>query len=233
MVSLRWSRKSGWIALGVAAGCALALSYLSAATAIETGKGPWVAALVFGLGLAAAAAALFADNAAPVPSRHWTAWLKPRPIAILFLAVFAGFGAMTNALTLFQPRPAVESSPGAIENGVGQILAEVKPPRITPRIRQKLPGIWGETGCRVTYRFDVREKAVTVVSLRRPSGTNPYRLVASIVSESGDELNVTGEEPEAARGMSATFTYRSNSVVERLTWNDRAGSVPLELDRCG
>lgn len=107
---------------------------------------------------------------------------------------------------------------------------------VTPqpaRVRLKLPGLWGETGCGVTYRFTLRDDALVVDSVRQPAGSNPYHLIATVTRSEGDIMEVRGERPEAARGRAATFTYASNGVIEHLTWNDQSGPVPLELDRCG
>lgn len=234
----KWSRRTGWVALLVAAGCALALAFLVTSSAIEMGKGPWVALFLFVLGALAAFTALFATESAPWDARHWTAWLKPRPIAFIFLAIFAGFGTMTNALALFEPRPAVESAPGAIETTVNAIETTAKEIREAvrpkaqepPRIARKLPGVWGEPGCAVTYRFGVTGEALTIETVLRPPNTSPWRGVATIVSKDGDVMQVRMEQPD--RGAAVTFTYLTNGVTERLRWHDQSRPVPLDLDRC-
>lgn len=220
-------------ALAVAAGCALALAFLVGSTALDKDAGPWAKAFLFLLGVIAVLAALFASSDAPVGARRWTAWLKARPIALIFVAIFAAFGVMTDALSLLAPRPAVESAPGAIEAGINEIRKAVRPKAAEPpRIRLKLPGVWGEPGCAVTYRFAIRDRALIVDSVRRPAGAPPHHLVATIIGAGGDVMNVAGEEPAAARGTAATFTYATNGVTERLMWDDQVRPVPLELDRC-
>ncbi|HEU0098735.1 MAG TPA: hypothetical protein VFQ67_08150 [Allosphingosinicella sp.] len=203
-------------------------------TATETGKGLAATFALIAVGVLAAAAALLASDAAPGLDRHWTAWLKPRPTAILFLALFAALGTMTDALSLLEPRPAVESSPGKIEDEVGKILARIpSSPGEVPRVSRRLPGRWGEIGCRVVYRFRINEKALLVDLVRRPPDVRYWQLVATITHEEGDVMEVRAEEPEAARGDAATFTYVTNGVTEHLIWDDQGGSVPLKLDRCG
>jgi hypothetical protein len=189
---------------------------------------------LFAAGVLASLSALLATEGAPVGARRWMTWLQPRPIAFLFGAIFVGFGTMTDALALFEPRPATESEPGAIEKGVNQILTAVGPePSAVPRIRLKLPGVWGEPGCAVTYRFRISDRALLVDSLRHPAGTAPHHLIATIVRVDSDLMDVFGEQPEEARGKAATFTYFTNGRTERLTWDDQTSIVPLELDRCG
>lgn len=233
MLIRSWSRWAGWTAVAVATVCALGLSVLVGFAALETGKGIWAATLFLTLGILAAGSALFVDDAAPWQGRHWSAWLQPRPLALVFVAIFIGFGVMTDAMTLLEPRPAVESESGAIEKGVKEIRKAVLPdPHNLPRIRTAIAGVWGESNCEVTYRFVAQERALTVEALRRPSGSGPFRLIATITAEHGDVMSVTGEKPPAARGKAATFTYFNNGVIERLTWDDQVRSVPLELDRC-
>lgn len=238
MASLKWSRQTGWAALALAAACAVALAALLATIAIKSGLGALAVLLLLAFGAIASFIALFANQGAPWKEGRWSAWLQPRPIAFIFLAMFAGLGMMGNVQSLLASlwsRPGVrESEPGAIEKGVKQILTEVAPPPAAPaRIRLKLPGVWGEPGCAVTYRFRIEDRALLVDAERRPEGERPYRLVATIINAEGDAMNVTGEAPEAARGKAATFGYATNGAIERLTWDDQVRPVPIKLDRCG
>jgi hypothetical protein len=233
-VRRRWSRRLGYLALVIAAVCALILFVLVLTSALESGKGLLAAAFLMIVGALATVSTLVAEDGAPVGAPRHSAWLRPRPIGFLFVAIFIGFGTMTNALALFEPRPAVESQPHAIENNVNEILTHVIPhPAPPPRILSRIGGVWGEPGCAVTYRFRIVDRALIIDSLRQPPHTEPYHLVATITPASGDVLNVVGEEPATARGSAATFTYSTNGVVQRLRWDDRVRPVPLDLDRCG
>ena len=238
-MSLRWSRRAGWLVLGVAAICALSLGALVGTAALDKETAASAKAFLFLVGAAAVVAALVLSEGAAWNARHWTAWLQPRPLAALFLAIFVAFGVMTDALSLFEPRPAVESEPGAIESGVNQIGRDVRrfvaaagpQPSPTPRILQRLPGSWGEPGCAVTYRFTVRDRALMIESDRRPAGTRPFRSEATVTSSSGDVLHSVGEKPAEDRGRAATFRYSTNGATERLEWDAHSGA-PLVLDRC-
>ena len=67
-----------------------------------------------------------------------------------------------------------------------------------------------------------------------PDGTSPYRFVGTIISERDTSIEVRGETPETAKGLSATFQYDGNGVTERLHWQDHvAGGTDVELNRCG
>jgi hypothetical protein len=234
MANPKWSQRAGWAAIAIAAVSTLVLFYLVVSTALDTGKGMWAAFLVFTFGVIATVTALVAAGKPPLDGRRRHPWLQPRPVSLIFVVIFTGFGTMTNALALLAPRPAIESEPGAIEKGVNDIRSAVVPKQEElPRIRLKLPGIWGETGCAVTYRFALQDRALTVDSVRRPPGSQPHHLVATITSVDRDVMHVTGEQPQSARGKAATFTYVTNGITERVTWDDQVSAVPLELDRCG
>lgn len=216
------------------------LLLLISTTALDKNTGAWAKAFLFLIGALAAVATLVAGNEAAWKAKRRTAWLQPRPLSGIFLAIFVAFGAMTDALSLFEPRPAVESEPGAVEGSVNQIkgdvrqiLAKVAPSAsVRARIARRLPGLWGEPGCTVTYRFAIRDRALIVETERRAPGAPPYRLVATITALQGDVLEARGEEPAAARGSAATFTYVTNGSTERLSWDDQINPVRLELDRC-
>jgi hypothetical protein len=236
---LRWKRWKGWVAVGVVTLCALALLFLIGSTALDKGTAAWAKAFLFFVGAIAVAATLAASDGVPWKSRAISSWLAPKPIALAFVAVFAAFGTMTDALSLFEPRPAVESRPGEIERNVKALREDVKglapKPEAKARIWAALPGVWGEPGCdAVTYRFAVKEQALTVDGLKRPPGAPAYRLVATILTAKGDQMEVRGEQPAEARGAAASFSYTTNGATERLIWHDHlAGAVPVELDRCG
>lgn len=227
----KWSRRTGLVALSSAGACTLFLGYLVVSGAMETGTSAWAIVLVIAIALIAAATALITKEGLPW-GRRWHAWLQPLPIAYIYIAIFAAFGLAGGVLSQIKPAP--EKGPSGVEEGIDRILAEVRPrPAATPRILLKLPGIWGEPGCAVTYRFQVRGQALLVDSVRYPPGTAAHHLVATIERAAGDVVNVTGEQPEPARGKAAVFTYITNGVTERLTWDDRVSPVPLTLDRCG
>jgi hypothetical protein len=227
-----WTRRKGWIAAAFAAAWAVILVFLVISTAIGSESGVWAAILVLALGVIGFIATLLVTEGVPWGADDWSDWLQKRPMASIYIAMFAALGVMTGALGLLQRSPSIESKPGAIEKGIEEIRTKLGLKSHPPRIRLKLPGIWGERGCAVTYRFQLRERVVLVQSVRRPGGTPPFRLVATITSVNGDIMTVVGEEPDTARGKAATFTYESNGMTERVTWDDQVSPVPLELDRC-
>jgi len=237
---LRWRRRTGWAALAVAVVCIFSLFILVGTTALDKNTGDWAKAFLFLLGVVAVVSTLLATDEMPWRARRLTSWLQPRPVSALFLAVFLAFGVMTDALSLFEPRPAIESRAGSIESGVNQIKGDMRrlltknaaDSPAASRVAQRLPGLWGEPGCAVAYRFRIEDQALIVDAERRPAGAPPYRLIATITGMRGDVLEARGEEPAAARGLAATFTYVTNGATERLGWDDQVSPVPLELDRC-
>ncbi len=238
MAILRWKPAAGWTAVGVVAACAITLFYLVGSTALDKEAALWAKALLFVVGVGAIAATMVASDGIPWRSKSVQSWIAPKPVALIFAAVFTAFGVMTDALALFEPRPAVESAPGEIERNVKSIREDLG--KLTPvsgadsRILKSLPGLWGEPGCtEVTYRFAVKDQALIVESVKLPPDATPYRLVATIVSAKADEMEVRGESPKAAQGVGARFLYSTNGVTERLVWQDHVpDSAPVELDRC-
>jgi hypothetical protein len=229
-----WSRRQGFAAAAFAAVWAAILVFLVVSTALEAGKGPFAALVVVTIGVVGAVTTFLVAEGVPHNARHWTAWLQRRPMSSLFVALYAGFGAMTATLALLEPRAASESQPGALEKIGREILSEVESrPKPAPRVLQHIAGLWGEEECAVTFRFSVRGDALIVDAERRPAASRPYHLVATITSARGDVLEVRGEEPVEARGAAATFTYSSNGAVDTLNWDDQVSPHSSELRRCG
>lgn len=101
-------------------------------------------------------------------------------------------------------------------------------------ISQHIAGMWGESNCStVSFRFVKAQNALVIESVNQPSGTPPYRFVGTIISEQDTSMEVRGEEPATAKGLSATFRYEGNGVTEHLQWQDRiSGGTDVELNRC-
>lgn len=219
------------VGLGIAlvAVSAAAFTWLALSTVIDKQASLWGQIFLVVVGLAGCIATLVVGKNTPERGMPLKAWLAPKPVAGLFLAVVAGFGTMSMTLPLFEPRLVVESKAGAIESKIDRLLPQTGD---ASRGARKIGGLWGEAGCAVTYRFALKEEALVIDAERRPAGAAPWRLIATVTGAEGDVINAVGETPAEARGKAVTFTYVSNGAVERLTWDDQSGSVPLELDRC-
>jgi hypothetical protein len=102
-------------------------------------------------------------------------------------------------------------------------------------IAQHISGQWGEGDCsQVSYAFSKVGDALTIESAKRPDNAAAYRFVGTIIKDSDLSMEVRGEEPDSAKGLSATFEYESNGVTERLHWQDHvSGGTDVELNRCG
>ena len=232
MTTAKWSPRKGLIAAALLLTISAILVYLATASAVDADKGALGVGLVLGVAVLTFAATLVITDWVPPGASHLADWLQRRPLAAVLVALAGALGAATAALALIAQPPATESRPGAIEKAVDDIKAAVIRAKGRPRVQMAIGGLWGEDGCAVVYRMDVRENALVVEAVRRPAGAGEFRLVATILRSDGNEMHVVGEEPDAARGMAATFTYRTTGATERLMWHDRVHSVPLELRRC-
>jgi hypothetical protein len=225
-----WYIRSAWL---VSALCIALLLSLIVAGAFEkeTSILPKLGLLL--TGVVAAAAGIVASDNQDLNREGVAALRRPRVIAVVVVAMLGAFGVLADALALFDPRPAVESTPGKIERDVAFLVNQSRPQNAAARIAGNLPGRWGEVGCGVVYQFTLTGQALVVEAIKRPVGAPPFRLVATVTAMTGDVLEARGESPSAARGQAVTFTYRNNGVLEGLSWDDQVGSVALELERCG
>lgn len=123
-----------------------------------------------------------------------------------------------------------------IEENTNKIigLLQEKQPNRPAAMAQHIAGMWGEGDCAtVSYRFAKVDQALVVESVNRPQGTKPYKFVGTIIGATDATLEVRGEAPDAAKGLSATFRYEGNGVTRRLHWQDHvAGGTDVELNRC-
>jgi len=225
-------RIGSWTVIGLAAIAAGVFAWLIFDTVFEKRSSPLAIPFLALIAIGAVIATLITGRDTPVRGMPLSSWLEPKAIASVFLAIVAGFSAVSLGLTVIEPRSAVESRPLAIESKVDTLLKRTPTAPPPARIREKIGGLWGEPGCAVTYRFTLRDKALIVDGERRPAGEAPWTLVATVTSAEGDVVNVVGEQPARAKGSAAAFTYVTNGVTERLVWDDQGDEVPVELERC-
>lgn len=114
--------------------------------------------------------------------------------------------------------------------GILSALGPLSTPK--PRILKEIEGRWGRPGCRIVFRFTVRDRALIIDYERPASGDRRSRSIATIVTAEGDELSTRGDYPRAERPSNATFIYSTNGVTEGLTWDDNVRDLPLGLVPC-
>lgn len=159
--------------------------------------------------------------------------MRPQALSGIALAILTAFGALTDAVSLLSPRPVVESEPLKIERQLQTLVDHAEGKTTTPSMAlAKIPGVWGEPGCGVTFRFAVEGKALNVTAEKLPPGAAPYQLIAVIDHVEHMSIVVHGEHPAEARGRAASFTLASIGGLERLVWDDKSLPTPVELDRC-
>lgn len=216
-----------WLAVGVA----------------DDKAGGWVAVtvtLMVGVGAAIAQYMLAPKSGGSMRRPFWTTW---KGLATLFLACVAGASAMSLLLPLLDPPPATEKTVtddgektrSELIEAKDEILAALSPSQRA--IIEVIPGLWGEAGCRVVYRFRIEQDAVLIDLVRKEPGMAGYSMGASLIPGGvGERLYAVVErstEPDESKD-SLEFTYRATGASERLIWlnRDQDDVAGLELDRC-
>lgn len=230
-----------WVSLSLIAitlSCAGVLLWLIYQTALDKDTVLWGKAFLLILGLLAAIATVVVSwepDETPALKRL----TSPFGAGIVLLAVFSAFGAMTDALSLFEPRAATTDDTDRISREVGAVgdsvdeLAAILQRRFPadPPILTGIVGRWGEQDtCALVWDIRIMQRgtdaALVADMVERPAGVEPFRLLAQIVQADGNTLTVIGEEPASARGLSAVFTL--NAATGRLAWDDKANAGGLE-----
>ncbi|MEN0652783.1 MULTISPECIES: hypothetical protein [Hyphobacterium] len=161
-------------------------------------------------------------------------WSNGAAVTNLSQAMLAGLLAGWSAFVVI-PEGATARVENALRNlaqGQEDILARLPQLPETARIVERIPGYWGEPGCRIVWRFTLLENTLTAEIVETLPGLPPYRMLASVTAAQDHRLDVTGEEPIEARGMAATFTLDESGSIPRLSWMDRSRAAPLLLEPC-
>jgi hypothetical protein len=179
------------------------------------------------------------------PERH----VEPDKQAELLNLFFAVFGVISAAMGLMAPRPTVEDRPGLIQSALLLVLDNTQQTLENSEILlegqnaiadalgagtqslaiQHIGGRWGEERCASTYDFTLQDRALIVQSVKDAPGLEPMKWVFTIISDgnrpgaSGEKLSVieAAEVEGFIKSQSVTFTYATNGVTERLTWDGR------------
>ena len=237
------------LALGLIAG--LGLAYLLISNALDKGISTLerLVALVIGL---VTLVVLWRLEFPKGVSRN--AWQKPVDRAHLMNVGLGVFGVLSTVVAMMAPRPSVESKPGIIEGLVRSIAGNVDQIRTQQNaigqelgvgssslIRQKIDGTWGEPNCSVVRRFDLRDRALDVSTVRVPAGMKPLHWTFTIEAEA-NETSPAGmrastfsatEHEGLFPGSSVKFRYLTDGETERLVWNsENDNQASPELVRC-
>lgn len=171
----------------------------------------------------------------------------PNTLQAILTLVLLFASALPNVLSMIRPSSALEDTPRLIQDTVlginamqneGLAALERIERNTAPTMVERAPifdaitGLWGEPGCEVIWRISARGTGVEAEVVTKPDDLPSYRYIGSVVSAEGMTLQSVGEEPANAKGMAATFTVDSAGAIRRLSWSDRARSVPLLLEPC-
>ncbi len=237
-----WSKQFAWIALLLCTAIAAVLSNLIVDAAADKDiSGIHKSGLIV-LGVVAVLSGLVATGDAPWQEPDFKAWLRPRPIAMTFVAMFGAFGLLTGVISLNAPRGSVESEKLKIERGVDDLKRDVagmkrdlgKLHEPDALIRRHIGGLWGLVGskCTRTLKFTLAGDALTIEGVGEPDQAPHYRAVATVTAIKDKILESRGVSGNG-KGIASTFTYTGNAQFEALAWKDQSDDVPpTELERC-
>lgn len=237
-----WRKPFAWTALAVCLVIAVLLSNLIVDLAGDKKiAGLDKVGLVL-LGVISVLAGLIATGDAPWQEADFKSWLRPKPIAMTFVAMAGAFGLLTGVINLYDPRQAVESRPRAIEGGVdkanatlaqiqrdGVKLAESEAP-----VRARIAGQWGLIGakCQRGFIIELKADALTIEGFGEPVGAEQYYAEATVIAAKGNELESRGTAG-FGKGLASTFSYTGNAKVRALRWTDHSGDYPAtDLEGC-
>ena len=191
-----------------------------------------IVVVVFALAtLGSVVAAVVNAGGLPRPGAGVKAFLEPPVLSRLLMAILSGLAVAGSFAPMFDPRAVTTEDLKQTED---RIIAAQKPALPPPLpILSGINGVWGEPGCAVTYRFELRDDWLTVVGVKLPPGAKSEPKSFTVVPDQKRQTLVgTVQEPLAERGRADLFSYFTDGKHERLTWKPQKDPVGLELDRC-
>jgi hypothetical protein len=163
------------------------------------------------------------------------------------------FGVLATVVGMMSPA-AVESHPGVIESLVRSIAGDVHEMKAQQEaigkelgvgepslIRQRIAGRWGEDGCSVIRRFDLKDRALEISTVRVPPTMKPLHWTFTVETEANEvrpqgmrSSTITATEREGLfPGSSVKFRYLTDGIAERLVWDsENEKQAAPELVRC-
>ncbi len=229
---------TGFLLLGASSVCVIVFCWLVTDAVLEQRK-PLVGVLYLPLiGLLSLGAALVVGW--KPGSQSWrTHLVSPQGAATVTLAFIQLVAAVTSVLGLFEPRAPTTDDTDAIKRDTVVTRAEVSNLARTlnarfpadPPIFHEIVGRWGEQDtCALVWNITIvqhgNSAALEAQLIVRPTGVEPFRLLADITDAEAYRLEVTGEEPASARGRAAVFTL--NPATKRLVWDDKSSAGGVE-----
>lgn len=213
--------------------CALVLAWLVYQTSIAKEAELWGKAFLFIIGaLAAAATALVSWQ--PGEQSVSERIVSPFGAGITLVAVFGAFGAMTDALSLFEPRAATTEDIQPIIANTDETLEIVRELRggIDKSALSRIGGRWGETrDCNIAYDVMVEESVVTFTRVAGPQIPD-FKMVGSVKGQDEVRVTLSVELPTNAYGQSLDIVHSGNGPAERLSWIEAGRDVSQDYFRC-
>lgn len=230
------------VCIGVVAICVASILFLVIANVpVERfGVGPrW-----FILGLLALfflASLAWEEVIPPLNRQSLEKWRRPKVLGGIVYLLLGATGFIAGIANVFDP-PASQAKLNEVGVAVETIgndttalvegqsrLGEAIGIGAPSLVRRHIAGIWGEPGCRITYRLVLNDRSLVMQSLRDEPGMSPFREEYSWIADenrpgaSGERLSIaeTREVGGAHDGQSVTFTYGGNGTSAWLEWKHR------------
>jgi hypothetical protein len=173
-------------------------------------------------------AVMLGEKRVAKPGKGLKRYCRAGSLAVFFLGVVFVFGTIQSVYTLMEPRNAVESESGIIEDTVRDIAEAAGITNGEHRIMTELiTGIWGERGCEtIQYRFEIEDRVLRLYQI----GTGVISTGDLSLPE-GDTVRSETVTPAATRGQVTVLTYLPGAI-DTLRFDTRGSDAPIHFDRC-
>lgn len=187
-------------------------------------------------------------------------WLQPKVLGSIAAAIILAMGAVFSALPLLEKKGGVEAALSEVNQRLGRIETKVDDVGDTTKaierdteeikdrlgigeqslIRRNVVGLWGEPGCGVTYRFELRQNALLIASQDRAPGVDAMDWEYTV--DEGRDIAAAGLRRSVFEGreikgfhpnQSYEFLLEDNGSTQTMLWRNLGEDQnPLKLGRC-
>lgn len=233
-----------WLSMGVTAICVAAVMWMVIANVPTAKLGIWPRALIVALFVISVVSSLLVAEILPSKTNSWAEWRKPKVLGAIAGLIVAAAGLSAGISPLFAPDAASGAGQKRIEGKVDSIATEIGAGGM-PEILKHIKGKWGEANCEVVRKFELKDRAISVSTLRVPLGMKRRDWGFTWDSDSAganslkrgggmkESTLTTTERKGLSVGQTVIFRYRWDGANEVLVWDGQTEEQPAaELRRC-